>query len=724
MIPALTNNVAPTYPPTMLRLLLPLIVSLSLVSSGEAAPAPPNALVKTLERYSRGIILIQCKDRKGEEIQLGSGFVIDDKGLAATCFHVLRGASSADAVFPDGSKVAVKGVRAWDDLGDIAIIELAEVPKKLTPLPLRQEAKRQVGEDVIAIGHPLGFKFTPSLGILSGVHTTAELPMPFRDLIGAPETNLWLQTSAALAGGNSGGPLLDQKGEVLGINTWVAGSGQKFGFASDVRHLAKLKSKLNPTAVPLAELTGPEEELREMAEEFGGNEIFGFFNRFKSNQPARPSPTQDYLPKVWEFARKHQGKPVESVALQLLWNMAGNPRCATNCGPAIQQAAARMLTAYADSPQHIATVYGLQHSRLPETADFLRRLGELTHDKRMRAAAWFALASSLAGEEKNLEKADEAIKWAERLQKELPEISYQGSKVAQVAEEMAFRLKHLIPGRKALSIVGMDENGKAVSLADHLGKSVLVTFWADRFPECHEHYERLRRLQALHLNRPFAIVGVNADDPARLNRLRKEDKVVWASCADGTKGPIAKAWHIESFPTMFLLDEKGAIQITEMENGKYESVIAESLKSLDGGAVQPGKDGSLVLDAGRARMHGIPRVVVKFGRAVIGNWTNPADGASWQVNFPKPGEYKVTAMHSAATVGTTSTLVLGVAGQRASLKVNRTEGWGDFKTVDVGTISVQAAGIAEARAFPTKDKNWKDINLCEFKLEFISPPGK
>lgn len=710
----------------MSRSLSLLIVTLSLAWLCAAAPAPSGTLTKILEQYQQGIIFIQCKDRKGEEIQLGSGFVIDGKGLAATCFHVLRGASSAEAVFADGSKVAVKGVRAWDDSGDIAIIELADGGKKLTPLPLRQNAKRQVGEDVVAIGHPLGFKFTPSLGILSGAHTTAELPLPFRDVIGAPATNVWLQTSAALAGGNSGGPLLDQKGEVLGINTWVAGSGQKFGFASDVRHLASLKTKLNAAAVPLAELTGPEEELREIAEEFGGNEMFRFFNRPKSNQPARPSPTQDYLPKVWEFAKKHQGKPVESVALQFLWSMAADPRCATNCGPFIQQAADRMLANYADNPQHIPVIYQLQSSRLPEVADFLQRLGERTRDQRMRAAAWFALASSLAREGKDLAKADEAIKWAERLHKELGEVSYRGSKVGQVADEMIFRLKHLIPGRAALSIVGKDENGMLVNLADHLGKTVLVVFWADRFPECQEHYLRLRRVTAFNINRPFAVVGVNADDTERLVKLRKENTVIWTNCADGPKSAIAKAWHIESFPAMFLLDDKGIIQSTELETRNYESVIANLLKSLDNGVVQPGTNGSLILDAGRAQTRGIIEVVAKFGRAVIGHWTNPANDTSWQVNFPKPGEYKVTAVYSAATVGAASpsTLVLSVAGQRASLKVNRTEGWGDFKTAEVGTISVQAAGITEAKAVPLKDKNWKDINLCEFKLELISPPAK
>ena len=86
---------------------------------------------------------------------------------------------------------------------------------------------------MIAIGHPQGFKFTTTTGIISAVHTTAELPDPYREAIRAPAEQVWIQTNAAISGGNSGGPLLNRAGEVIGINTWVA-AGQNLGFAVDV----------------------------------------------------------------------------------------------------------------------------------------------------------------------------------------------------------------------------------------------------------------------------------------------------------------------------------------------------------------------------------------------------------------------------------------------------------------------------------------------------------
>ena len=168
----------------------------------------------------------------------------DSQGLVATCYHVpARLLERRGHLFQDGKKVGVLGLRAWDPAGDIAIVQLDGTPKNLPALGLRKDTERKVGESVIAIGNPYGFKFTPSVGIISGVHTTEQLPAPFSEWIGAPETNVWIQTSAAIAGGSSGGPLLDHQGRVVGIVTWAAGSGQKFGFASDVRTTDRPESR-------------------------------------------------------------------------------------------------------------------------------------------------------------------------------------------------------------------------------------------------------------------------------------------------------------------------------------------------------------------------------------------------------------------------------------------------------------------------------------------------
>ena len=121
---------------------------------------------------------------------------------------------------------------------------------------------------VIAVGHPQGFRFTTTMGIISSVHATSDLPDEYRESIKAPAENVWIQTSAAINGGNSGGPLLNLEGEVIGINTWIA-QGQNLGFAVDVRHLIALREKkMAAKGLAFASLTAPEENVEGLLADF------------------------------------------------------------------------------------------------------------------------------------------------------------------------------------------------------------------------------------------------------------------------------------------------------------------------------------------------------------------------------------------------------------------------------------------------------------------------
>ena len=531
---------------------------------------------------------------------------------------------------------------------------------------------------------------------------------------------MWIQTSAAIASGNSGGPLLDQRGEVLGIITWATGSGQKLGFASDVRQLMALRDKLKPESVTLEWLTGPEEKLMELAQEFGGQRSFNTFTKPGAKSQEQRSPTFDYLPKVWEFAKTNQGKPVESVALRMLWGMAADPRCATNCGPVLKEAADRTLAAFADNPLHLYFIYSLQSSRLDETADFLRRLGDVTKDKRMRAAAWLSLAFNLAAEGEKLDKVDEAIKWAERLKTELPEVELAGDKVGITADELVFHWKYQLPGRTPPDLTGKDETGKPLSLADYRGKVVLVTFWADRIADCRDLYARQQRLLVLYTNRPFAMLGVNADDSGRLRQLREVKQIPWSSCADGPKGPIASAWRIESLPALFLLDEKGILRYCDAGRWNMETAVSKMVKALDNGLVQPDKEGALRLEAALGKVHGATKIEVEDGVARIGPWTKNDDWVTWEVNVPKPGKFKVSATYACVNPITTG-LYLTTGTQRAVLKAKSTEDWKKYETADAGTVEITAAGVQTFNAKPVKTSSWKDIKLREFKLEPVKP---
>ncbi len=141
---------------------------------------------------------------------LGSGFVIDAEGLIATNNHVIEGADEIIINFHDGTKLKVDKVIGRDTKTDIALLKVN--PKKpLKAVPLGSSAKMLVGDWVMAIGNPFGLGGSVSLGIISAKQ---------RDINSGPYDD-YLQTDAAINKGNSGGPLFNMDGEVIGINTAI-----------------------------------------------------------------------------------------------------------------------------------------------------------------------------------------------------------------------------------------------------------------------------------------------------------------------------------------------------------------------------------------------------------------------------------------------------------------------------------------------------------------------
>jgi len=155
---------------------------------------------------------------------LGSGFVIDPEGLIATNNHVIEGADEIIINFHDGTKLKVEKVVGRDPKTDIALLKVT--PKKpLKAVPLGSSAKMLVGDWVMAIGNPFGLGGSVSLGIISAKQ---------RDINSGPYDD-YLQTDAAINKGNSGGPLFNMDGEVIGINTAIISpSGGSIGIGFSV----------------------------------------------------------------------------------------------------------------------------------------------------------------------------------------------------------------------------------------------------------------------------------------------------------------------------------------------------------------------------------------------------------------------------------------------------------------------------------------------------------
>jgi S1-C subfamily serine protease len=169
------------------------------------------------------------------EISQGSGFVISPKGYILTNSHVITNAGEGANVkpaehlyveFSDGNRAEAKIV-GWDLFDDVGLIRLTSTEHKLTPVPLGESKSVAVGEPVAAIGSPLGQENSLAVGVVSAVHRSINaITVQKYKVIDA------IQTDAPITHGNSGGPLFDARGRVIGINAQIRsqnGSGNDTG---------------------------------------------------------------------------------------------------------------------------------------------------------------------------------------------------------------------------------------------------------------------------------------------------------------------------------------------------------------------------------------------------------------------------------------------------------------------------------------------------------------
>jgi S1-C subfamily serine protease len=151
---------------------------------------------------------------------LGSGVLLDRDGYIVTNHHVIDGADVIDVLFAQSKRQVRATVVGSDPKTDLALLQIKS-KKDITPLDLGDSDSLRIGDVVLAIGNPLGFSHTVTSGIISAKGR----------VIGTGPYDNFLQTDAAIHPGNSGGPLLDVRGRVVGINTAVSAEGAGIGFA-------------------------------------------------------------------------------------------------------------------------------------------------------------------------------------------------------------------------------------------------------------------------------------------------------------------------------------------------------------------------------------------------------------------------------------------------------------------------------------------------------------
>lgn len=179
-----------------------------------ATPSPPPA-VAVYEQVRHSVVQVSARVPGSTSVFSGSGVVLDTSGRVLTSLHIVQGASEITLTFSDGttSPAAIEVARPEND---IALLQALRPPPGLVPATLGDPRSVQVGDDAIVVGNPMGLVRSLSTGSISGLG---------RSFQGAARTQVLeglIQFDAAVNPGNSGGPLLNRNGDVIGIVTGLA----------------------------------------------------------------------------------------------------------------------------------------------------------------------------------------------------------------------------------------------------------------------------------------------------------------------------------------------------------------------------------------------------------------------------------------------------------------------------------------------------------------------
>lgn len=210
---------------------------------------------RLVERTDRSVVQIESASGNG------SGFIIDSTGTVVTNLHVVQNTGSAEVKFVDGSRYEIAGFVAIAEEKDLVLLRIRTSRDDFEPLPITTKLPRK-GEKVYALGAPRGYLGSITDGIVSAIRSGTEIrEIAMDDSAGMQrleaaldfsEDITWIQTSSPISPGNSGGPLVNSQGEVVGINTWIQTDAQNVNFAlcsESLQQLIDNRQGLQPLAM-------------------------------------------------------------------------------------------------------------------------------------------------------------------------------------------------------------------------------------------------------------------------------------------------------------------------------------------------------------------------------------------------------------------------------------------------------------------------------------------
>ena len=252
-----------TFKKIVSLLLLPLILIKSFGQSTNLSSAIQKALPT--------IFVIRTYDLKGEETAIGTGFFIDSNGTGITNYHVLQGAKFAKIFLQSGKSYEIKYTEGDDKFHDIIRFKTGALKTKYINIASRT---CHLGENVFTVGSPIGLSFTAANGIISSVRDDSNLG------------NI-IQTTAPISHGCSGSPLINEKGDVIGIMSFTLEGGQNLNFAFSATYIKELVFGIKKNAFP---------EMDNKSEVNNGEEhLFNRFDWHSTYRQVKDSETNELL---------------------------------------------------------------------------------------------------------------------------------------------------------------------------------------------------------------------------------------------------------------------------------------------------------------------------------------------------------------------------------------------------------------------------------------------
>lgn len=211
--------------------LITLAVVFTVCVPAARAQSVPRKDIPAIAKAANGSVVTIVMGDNNKPVALGTGFIVSPSGLVVTNYHVIKAGSVAAVKFPDGTILPADGLVAADKNRDVAVIKIHGKPFRA--LTLGNSDSVQIGEEVVAIGNPLGLELTISNGIVSGIRTVEK------------EGGKFLQVTAPISHGSSGGPLLNMTGEVIGITSMYFEGGENLNFAIPINEAKRLLLNLS-----------------------------------------------------------------------------------------------------------------------------------------------------------------------------------------------------------------------------------------------------------------------------------------------------------------------------------------------------------------------------------------------------------------------------------------------------------------------------------------------